>query len=192
MEEIKLLEKQLTRMRGMNRFYHHQFLIDVRIFFVLTLLLFYLSFDNYFSHYLINLTSIFGSVLLAFHAYYLIFSRHYSEFIEKKINNLSGKTVYVTHKLENKYFFPINDKKIVVAKIGKDYSWFSFVTLFITFFGVSFYFYSLYNIYFFIGNKYFTYLSIAILFGTFIIGYWWFVRNTGEERLTEVYKDGFN
>ena len=58
MEEIKLLEKQLTRMRGMNRFYHHQFLIDVRIFFVLTLLLFYLSFDNYFSHYLINLSSI--------------------------------------------------------------------------------------------------------------------------------------
>jgi hypothetical protein len=35
-------------------------------------------------------------------------------------------------------------------------------------------------------------LSIAILFSTFIIGYWWFVRNTGEERLTEVYKNGFN
>ena len=192
MDEVSLLEKQLTRMRSMNRFYHQQFLIDVRIFFIISIVLFYLSFEYYFSNYLINLTSIFGSVLLAFHAYYLIFSRHYSEFIEKKINALTGKTVYVTHLLENKYFFPINDKKIVVAKIGKDFSWFSFVTLFITTFGVSLYFYSLYNIYFLISNKFFTFLSIAILIVTFIIGYWWFVKNTGEKRLETVYKDGFN
>jgi len=192
MDEINLLEKQLTRMRSMNRFYHHQFLIDVRIFFIISILLFYLSFQNDFSNYLINLTAIFGSVLLAFHAYYLIFSRHYSEFIEKKINTLSGNTVYVTHLLENKYFFPINDKKIVVAKIGKDFSWFSFVTLFITSFGVALYFYSLYKIYFLISNKIFTFISLAILIVTFIIGYWWFVKNTGEKRLEAVYKNGFN
>ena len=192
MDEISLLEKQLTRIRSTNKLYHPQFLIDVRIFFIISIVLFYLSFEYYFSNYLINLTSIFGSVLLAFHAYYLIFSRHYSEFIEKKINALTGKTVYVTHLLENKYFFPINDKKIVVAKIGKDFSWFSFVTLFITTFGVSLYFYSLYNIYFLISNKFFTFLSIAILIVTFIIGYWWFVKNTGEKSLEAVYKDGFN
>ena len=32
MDEIKLLENQLKRMRSMNRFYHLQFLNDVRYF----------------------------------------------------------------------------------------------------------------------------------------------------------------
>ena len=48
----------------------------------------------------------------------------------RKINNLLNKDAYITHKLENTYFFPIQDKKIAVAKIGKDFSWFSFVTSF--------------------------------------------------------------
>ena len=38
MDEITLLENQLKRMRSMNRFYHLQFLNDVRYFFVIGLI----------------------------------------------------------------------------------------------------------------------------------------------------------
>ena len=147
MDEIKLLENQLKRMRSMNRFYHLQFLNDVRFFFAISLISLVISFNFNKINYLLPLISLFGSVMLAFHAYYLIFSRNYSEYLEKEINNLLKNDVFITHKLENKYFFPIQDKKIVVAKIGNDFSWFSFVTLFITFYGISLHAYGMYNIF---------------------------------------------
>ena len=157
MDEIKLLENQLKRMRSMNRFYHLQFLNDVRYFFVIGLISLIISFNSDKTLYLLPLIAIFGSVILAFHAYYLIFSRNYSEFIEKKINRLLNKETYITHKLENLYFFPIQDKKIVVAKFGKDFSWFSFVTLFITFYGISLYAYGMYNISYNLNSNYCSY-----------------------------------
>ena len=189
MDEIKLLENQLKRMRSMNRFYHLQFLNDVRYFFVIGLVSIFISFNNDKTLYLLPLISLFGSVILAFHAYYLIFSRNYSEYIERKINNLLNKDAYITHKLENTYFFPIQDKKIVVAKIGKDFSWFGFVTLFITFYGISLYVYGMYNILNTLDNINFILFIILLTLVTFSIGYWWFIKNEGEARLRRVYDE---
>ena len=126
----------------MNKFYHLEFLKDVRYFFAISIISLIISFNNQNVLYLLPLISLFGSVMLAFHAYFLIFSRNYSEYLEKKINKQSNSEIFITHKLENSYFFPIQDKKIVVAKIGKEFSWFSFVTLFITFYGVALYVYA--------------------------------------------------
>ena len=137
--------------------------------------------------YVLPFLSLFGSVVLAFHAYYLIFSRHYSEYLEKNINKITNSQIFITHELENRYFFPINDKKIVVAKIGKDFSWFSFVTLFITLYGLILYIFGMINIYN-VFNDAITFYGILILtVVTFAIGYWWFVNNTCEKRLREVY-----
>jgi hypothetical protein len=188
-DEIKLLENQLKRMRSMNKLYHLQFLNDVRYFFAISLISLIISFNSYKTLYLLPLISLFGSVILAFHAYYLIFSRNYSEYIEKKINNLLGKDVYITHKLENRYFFPIQDKKIVVAKLGKDFSWFSFVTLFITFYGFFLYVYGMYNIYTTLNSIYYFLFIILLTLVTFITGYWWFIKNEGESRLKKVYDE---
>ena len=189
MDEIKLLENQLKRMRSMNRFYHLQFLNDVRFFFAISLISLAISFNFNKINYLLPLISLFGSVMLAFHAYYLIFSRNYSEYIEKKINNHLGKDAYITHKLENRYFFPIQDKKIVVAKLGKDFSWFSFVTLFITFYGFLLYVYGMYNIYTTLNSIYYFLFIILLTLVTFITGYWWFIKNEGESRLKKVYDE---
>ena len=189
MDEIKLLENQLKRMRSMNRFYHLQFLNDVRFFFVIGLISLIISFNSDKTLYLLPLIALFGSVILAFHAYYLIFSRNYSEYIEKKINNTLNKDVYITHKLENKYFFPIQDRKIVVAKLGKDFSWFSFVTLFITFYGIFLYVYGMYNIFTTLNSIYYFLFIILLTFVTFITGYWWFIYNEGESRLRSVYDE---
>ena len=189
MDEIKLLENQLKRMRSMNKFYHLQFLNDVRYFFVIGLISLIISFNSEKTSYLLPLIALFGSVILAFHAYYLIFSRNYSEYLEKKINSILNKDVYITHKLENKYFFPIKDKKIVVAKLGKDFSWFSFVTLFITFYGIILYVYGMYNIFITLKSIYYFMFIILLTLVTFLTGYWWFINNEGESRLQSVYDE---
>ena len=115
MEKITLYKEQLSRMRSMNRYYHDQFLLDVRILFIFNTVFIFLSLNNKNALYLIPLISLFGSVLLSFHAYFLIFSRHYSEFIEKKINSEYDEDVLIAHELENDYFFPTQERKIVVA-----------------------------------------------------------------------------
>ena len=189
MDEITLIENQLKRMRSMNRFYHKQFLTDVRLFFFLGTVSLIASLKIIEINYVLPVISLFGSVILAFHAYYLIFSRNYSEFLEKKINNQLNKDAYITHKLENKYFFPIQDKKIVVAKLGREFSWFSFVTLFITFYGFSLHIYGTYNILVTLNNiNYFMFIIIFTLI-TFAVGYWWFINNEGEARLRSVYDE---
>ncbi len=189
MNEINILENQLKRMRSMNKFYHLQFLKDVRYFFAISIISLIISFNNETVLYLLPLISLFGSVMLAFHAYFLIFSRNYSEYLEKKINKQSNSEIFITHKLENSYFFPIQDKKIVVAKIGKEFSWFSFVTLFITFYGVALYVYAVYNLVTLMNSINYLVFIIILTLITFSVGYWWFVNNVGESRLRSIYDE---
>ena len=189
MNEINILENQLKRMRSMNKFYHLEFLKDVRYFFAISITSLIISFNNQDVLYLLPLISLFGSVMLAFHAYFLIFSRNYSEYLEKKINKQSNSEIFITHKLENSYFFPIQDKKIVVAKIGKEFSWFSFVTLFITFYGVALYVYAVYNLVTLMNSINYLVFIIILTLITFSVGYWWFVNNVGESRLRSIYDE---
>ena len=183
MEKITLYKEQLSRMRSMNRYYHDQFLLDVRILFIFNTVFIFLSLNNKNALYLIPLISLFGSVLLSFHAYFLIFSRHYSEFIEKKINSEYDEDVLIAHELENDYFFPTQERKIVVAVFNKGFTWFSFVTLFITLYGISSFIWSMIQIYNNDLNMNYIYLVSTITFITLVIGYWWFVSGTGEKRL---------
>ena len=119
MEKITLYKEQLSRMRSMNRYYHDQFLLDVRILFIFNTVFIFLSLNNKNALYLIPLISLFGSVLLSFHAYFLIFSRHYSEFIEKKINSEYDENVLIAHEIENKYFLHNQERKKFVALLKK-------------------------------------------------------------------------
>ena len=112
MEKITIYKDQLSRMRSMNRYYHDQFLIDVRVLFVLNTIFIFLSLGNSNALYLLPLISLFGSVILSFHAYFLIFSRQYTQFIEQRINTEFDEDILIAHELENEYFFPINQKKI--------------------------------------------------------------------------------
>jgi hypothetical protein len=185
MDKLNVLNSQLKRMRQMNRYYHQQFLTDVRLLLGLTVLM--LTFRNTLTPYLIPFISLFGAVLLSFHAHYLIFSRNFSEYLERKINNLSEEKIMIAHELENTYFFPIQSKKIVVAGLGKSFSWFGFVTLFITTYGVGLYIYGLLNI-----NLSDSFNYLLVLIGatviTLSIGVWWFVLGEGEKRLSEVFR----
>ena len=171
----------------MNRYYHDQFLLDVRILFIFNTIFIFLSLNNKNALYLIPLISLFGSVLLSFHAYFLIFSRHYSEFIEKRINSEYDENILIAHELENDYFFPTQDRKIVVAVLNKGFTWFSFVTLFITLYGISSYIWAMSQILNNDLNMMYIYLVSTVTFITLVIGYWWFVSGTGEKRLEKVF-----
>ena len=189
MDELTILNNQLSRMRSMNKYYHDQFLFDVRILFFFTIIFHYLALTNNMAYMLIPFISLFGSVLLAFHAHYLIFSRNYSEFIEIKMNKILGNDVLIAHKLENKYLFPINDRKIVVAKLGSEFTWFGFVTLFITFIGISSYVYSIVRLLNTdINSNYYIFIGLITLI-TLIIGIWWFLLGNGENRLEKVFDE---
>tara|TARA_B100001093_G_scaffold147332_1_gene140067 strand:+ start:13 stop:588 length:576 start_codon:yes stop_codon:yes gene_type:complete len=188
MEKITIYKEQLSRMRSMNKYYHDQFLIDVRVLFVLNTVFIYLSLGNPNALYLVPLISLFGSVVLSFHAYFLIFSRQYTQFIEKRINNEYSEDILIAHELENEYFFPINQKKIVVAVLNKGFTWFSFVTLFITFYGVSAYSWSIIQMFNKGMNIYFIYFILFITFVTLSVGFWWFLSGTGEKRLERVFE----
>ena len=155
--------------------------------FIFNTVFIFLSLNNKNALYLIPLISLFGSVLLSFHAYFLIFSRHYSEFIEKKINSEYDENVLIAHELENDYFFPTQERKIVVAVLNKGFTWFSFVTLFITLYGISSYIWSMIQIVNNDLNIIYVYLVSTITFITLVIGYWWFVSGTGEKRLEKVF-----
>ena len=188
MEKITIYKDQLSRMRSMNRYYHDQFLIDVRVLFVFNTIFIFLSLGNSNALYLLPLISLFGSVILSFHAYFLIFSRQYTQFIEKRINTEFDEDILIAHQLENEYFFPINQKKIVVAVLNKGFTWFSFVTLFITFYGVSTFAWSIYQI---INNEMninFVYFILLVTLVTLSVGFWWFLSGTGEKRLERIFK----
>ena len=173
----------------MNKFYHQQFLLDVRILFILNTSFLYIGFNNRLAYVIIPFISLFGAVLLSFHAHFLIFSRNYSEFIEQNINKISKKDLLIGHKLENSYFFPTKDKKLVVASFGKKFTWFSFVTIFITFFGISSFIFSIYQL--FITTNYTNYLFFItfITFITLLIGIWWFLLGNGEKRLEKIFSE---
>ena len=187
MEKITIYKEQLSRMRSMNKYYHDQFLTDVRVLFILNTIFIFLSLGNPNALYLIPLISLFGSVILSFHAYFLIFSRQYTEFIEKRINNEYDEEILIAHELENEYFFPINQKKIVVAVLNKGFTWFSFVTLFITFYGVSTYAWSIMKMFNNDMNTNFIYFILFITLVTLSVGFWWFLSGTGEKRLEKVF-----
>ena len=187
MEKITIYKEQLSRMRSMNKYYHDQFLTDVRVLFILNTVFIFLSLGNFNALYLIPLISLFGSVILSFHAYFLIFSRQYTEFIEKRINKEYDEEILIAHELENEYFFPINQKKIVVAVLNKGFTWFSFVTLFITFYGVSTYAWSIMKMFNNNMNTNFIYFILFITLVTLSVGFWWFLSGTGEKRLEKVF-----
>ena len=191
MDKLEILNSQLKRLRSMNSNYHKQFLLDVR----LMILLLFVAFALVHIYSLrilfyIPYLSLFFAILLSYHAHYLILSRHLSEYYEKKINILVGEELLVTHEVENNYLFNNNVKKIVVAGMNKDFTWFSFVTLFITFIGSLAYIYSIYlmqtnNL---LTNSYILLIALITLF-SLSLGIWWFINGEGESKIYEILKE---
>ena len=70
MEKLTVYPDQLKRMRSMNRYYNDQFLLYFRILFILNTVFVFISLQNNYGLYVLPLISLFGSVILSFHAYF--------------------------------------------------------------------------------------------------------------------------
>ena len=83
MQKIEILSNQLSRARSLNNFYHKQFLYDLRYGLFLVSILYVAAYTLSLNIFLlVPYIILLFSVLLSYHAHYLIFSRMLSEDLE--------------------------------------------------------------------------------------------------------------
>jgi hypothetical protein len=188
-----LAARQLGRMRGMTRYYHARFFSDIRFSLIATLALFTLSFwEIPDAVVLVPPVALLGAVATAFDASYLIFARQYAARLEDRLNRSAAETILVGAELEASYLFPLDERKIVTARFGGDFTWFGFVTLFYTGVGVATYVFGLALALPRLGDHggaWQGWYLITLLVATVAalgVGLWWFVGGEGERRLRAV------
>lgn len=191
--QTRLQADQLARMRGMTRYYHERFFADVRLSLVAELVLFAVGFWQVPEAFaLIPVVALFGATMTAFDASYLLFARHYARRLESDLNARLEQPVLIASQIEDAYLFPLDQPKMVVAAFGAGFTWFSFMTIFITALGVAAYGFGaalsvpvlldhgagwLVAYWSVVGS-----LTVAALG----VGWWWFVSGVGERRLRSV------
>lgn len=199
-DPLRLASDQLSRMRGMTALYHKQFFRDIQFQILLITALFVIGFwaDVPAVFLLVPVVAIFGAVQAAFDASYLHFARHYAARLETHLNQQAETEILVGARLENTYLYPLHETKIVTAAFGASFTWFGFVTLFITALGALSYVFGLFLGWRWLvdqGDDWFTFYMVALLGVTaaaLVVGWWWFVRGEGERRLAAVLDSVFH
>jgi hypothetical protein len=112
--ELRLLEQQLERMRGMLGAYSGLFFRQITVWGVVSLLILALSGLSAGAPIGFLLTFIvpFAFLEAGYTFYYTVFARRHAEFIEKSINARFGHTVLPAHLLESAYFYPPDAPKL--------------------------------------------------------------------------------
>ena len=189
----RIATQQLGRMRGMTRYYHERFFSDIRFSIIGSVALLLIGWWEIPEAFLlVPVVALVGAVATAFDASYLIFARQYAARLERRLNERVGETVLVAADLEAAYLFPLDKRKIVTARLGDDFTWFGFVTLFYTAIGAATYVFGaalalpvLRDHDAVWGVAYTAVLVLATL-AALIVGWWWFVGGEGERRLAAV------
>ena len=112
--ELRLLEQQLERMRGMLGAYSGLFFRQITVWGVVSLVILALSGLSAGAPIGFLLTFIvpFAFLEAGYTFYYTVFARRHAEFIEKSINARFGHTVLPAHLLESAYFYPPDAPKL--------------------------------------------------------------------------------
>ena len=112
--ELRLLEQQLERMRGMLGAYSGLFFRQITVWGVVSLVILALSSLSAGAPIGFLLTFIvpFAFLEAGYTFYYTVFARRHAEFIEKSINARFGHTVLPAHLLESAYFYPPDAPKL--------------------------------------------------------------------------------
>jgi hypothetical protein len=105
--ELRVLEEQLRRMRGMLGAYSGLFFRQITVWGLLSLVILALSGLSAGAPIGFLLTFIvpFAFLEAGYTFYYTVFARRHAEFIEKSINARFGRTVLPAHRLEAAYFY---------------------------------------------------------------------------------------
>jgi hypothetical protein len=190
---VRIAADQLARMRGMTRYYHERFFSDVRSTVAASLVLLIVGWWRVPEAFLlVPVVALLGAVATAFDASYLIFARQYAARLEQWLGREAGTGVLVASELESAYLFPLDRRKIVVAAVGEGFTWFGFVTLFLTALGAATFVFGLLLAWPVLDGHGTAWLAayLAVLGAALVAsvgaGIWWFVAGTGERRLREV------
>ncbi|MFM8690654.1 MAG: hypothetical protein ACKODF_05885 [Candidatus Limnocylindrus sp.] len=112
--ELRLLEQQLERMRGMLGAYSVLFFRQITVWGVVSLAILALSGLSAGAPIGFLLTFIvpFAFLEAGYTFYYTVFARRHAEHIEKSINARFGRAVLAAHRLEAAYFYPPDAPKL--------------------------------------------------------------------------------
>lgn len=190
--------RQLGRMRAMVGMYHRLFFNDVRTALLVVVALLALGWWGIPEMFLlVPFVCLWGATQTAFDASYLIMARHYAEALERFLNEHGADGVLVGAALESAYLFPLRDRKVVAVPVRGPWSWFSFMTIFVTANGLWAMVVGLWagwETLVELGTvATVAYLAVlgALILGSLVTGFWWFVGGVGEGRLTAVLEKRF-
>ena len=197
-DAVKLASNQLGRMRGMTAMYHRRFFMDVNLTTILLLALFVVGWAGVSEAFLlVPVVALIGAVQTAFDASYLTFARWYAAYLERYLNRAVGDRVHVAAELESTYLYELGSPKIVTIPLGGGFTWFSYMTIFYTLFGVAAYGFGLilgWDVLFDAATGIAALYLVALLgltVSALAVGVWWFVGGEGERRLEHVLEERF-
>lgn len=190
--------RQLARMRALVGMYHRMFFRDVRFTLLLVVGLLGLGWWGVDELFLVvPFVCLWGAGQTAFDASYLMMGRHYAAALEAYLNENGAEGVLVGGALEDAYLFPLNSAKVVTVPIHGPFTWFSFMTAFITAGGLWTATVGLWAGWDTLsglgGVPRLVYLSALGVFTLSALGagLWWFVGGVGERRLVVVLGETF-
>jgi hypothetical protein len=119
-EELRLLEAQLERMRGMLFGYSSLFFATIRNWAFLSIGLLVLGWSGILPPAVVPVPFIvpFAFLETGYLFWYTVFARRHAERLEQAINERLGRDVLVAHRLEAAYFYPPDAPKIAALSFG--------------------------------------------------------------------------
>lgn len=174
----------------MTRYYHQRFFADTRATAVGVVVLALLGFWEVPEAFLfIPVIALLGANQTAFDASYLYFARKYAASLEEMINDALRRKVLVGAEMEDRYLVPLSETRLVGVAFGSSFSWFGWMTLLYTLFGVLAY----------VGGLALGWEALdgawviayplalgALTVASLAVGLWWFGGQVGMRRLDEV------
>jgi hypothetical protein len=130
-EELRILEDQLTRMRGMLFGYSERFFERIRTYLLIALALLVIAGSGIFPAAVIAVPFLvpFAFLETGYLFFYTVFARRHAEYLERAINQRLGRDVLVAHRLEAAYFYPPDAPKIAAISMGNPLGMMSAMTL---------------------------------------------------------------
>jgi hypothetical protein len=120
-DELRILEAQLDRMRGMLGAYSGLFFRQITIWGVVSLLLLALSGLSSGAPVAVLLLYVvpFAFLEAGYTFYYTVFARRHAEFLERAINARLGRDVLAANRLEAAYFYEPDAPKLSFLSFGR-------------------------------------------------------------------------
>jgi hypothetical protein len=129
--ELRLLEAQLVRMRGMLFGYSSLFFATIRNWTFVCVGLLVLGWTDVLRPAVIPVPFLvpFAFLETGYLFWYTVFARRHAEFLERAINRRLATDVLVAHRLEAAYFYPPDAPRIAALSLGNPLGYMSAMTV---------------------------------------------------------------